>query len=355
MASTSHIGFMTRLGLVVAAPSWALAVAGDRRHPGRSGSDLMRAMGCLVLAGHLRGLVVALWLAISVDATLGFRTLSAVLSASLTMPLAFLVLSAGLLWLTAGKARHMGRAFDLAAVATVPLVLVLLVGISASLLVSSEHGAPMVGFGVLGLGFGWSGALVSLAVMPSRMAVSVAAVPTAAVLRRGRRAGAVVLAAIAVAVAAQALWVIEHRADLRPVTEAQPAPTISLPEIGRGGALQARVDVVSAARKRPVLVEFWATWCEICKRGLPHLEALRKAHPELEVRSINLDDPAKARQIFDDKGYGIQLLFDDAGAADRYGVAVLPHLVLIDSAGQVQQVIRGQPKDLEAVVRNARL
>ena len=152
LAGTGDPSFTTRLGLALVEPRWALAVAGDRRTPGRSGSDLMRVIGLLLLGGHLRGLVVALWLMGSVHAGLGLRTGGAVLSAALTTPLAFLVIAALLLWLGSGRARHLGRAFDLASVAVVPLLLVLLVGVAATQLFELEH-SRVLGTAILGLGF----------------------------------------------------------------------------------------------------------------------------------------------------------------------------------------------------------
>lgn len=362
--------FATRLGLALVEPRWAFAVAGDRRHPGRSGSDLMRVIGLLLAAGHLRGLVVAAWLAIGVHAGLGLRTGGAVLSAALTTPLAFLVIAAGALWLLGGKARQLGRAFDLACVAAVPLMLVLMVGVGLVQLLEL-HMVQLFGLAILGLGFGWAGALVTLALVTARARVSIAAVAPAAVLARGRRAGWAAVAVAAAMLALQLGWIALHVEELRPVVADEPAPGFALPEIGAGGALGARYAVTpgtagtssgtagttgtasgtaSPAAARPVVIDFWATWCGVCLRGLPQLEAFRRAHPEIDVVSVNLDDAAVARQLFDAKAYGMRLLFDDGVVSRRYNVSVLPHLVVIDRAGLVHAVKRGHPGDLEALM-----
>lgn len=351
-ASSSEPGFIARLGLAIIAPGWAISVAGDRRNPGRAGSDLMKVILMLLASAHLRGVVVAGWLTLGVSAQLGLRTLSAVFSSALTAPLAFLVIAAAVLWLVAGRARNLGRAFDLASVAAVPLILVLLVGVVVSSAMSwSTHARPMLGFGVLGLAFGWAGAVVSLALATARTRVSVASVPPPAVVRRGRRAGLAILAVVALAFASQAAWVGAHLDDLRPVVASQVAPAFALPAVGADGTLGARVDVTPGGR--PKLIEFWATWCGICVRGLPKLDAVRAAHPELDVITVNLDDAAHARRLLRDGGYGLSLLFDDAGVAERYNVASLPHLVLIGADGHVHEVQRGMPRDLEALVREA--
>jgi thiol-disulfide isomerase/thioredoxin len=352
-------GFAARVGLALLEPRWALAIAGDRRNPGRSGSDLMRVIGLLLLGGHLRGVVVAAWLAAGVDAALGLRTGAAVMSAALTTPLAFLVIAALVLWLAAGPARQLGRAFDLASVAAVPLLLVLMVGAGAMHLLELPR-MPGVSLAFLGLGFGWAGAVVALGLATARTRASVAAVAPAAVVGRGRRAGRVALGVAALLTALQLGWIATNLDELRPVVPADPAPAFALPEIGRGGALGPRYAVAPgqvtgavpgvAATARPIVLDFWATWCGVCLRGLPQLEAFRKAHPEIDFVSINLDDAVLARQIFDDRGYGMRLLFDDGLTSRRYNVSALPHLVVIDRDGRVHRVVRGHPGSLEALM-----
>lgn len=339
--------FTTRLGLALVEPRWAMAVAGDRHNPGRSGSDLMRVIGLVLLGGHLRGLMVALWLMVSVQAGLGLRTGGAVLSAALTTPLAFLVIAAGVLWLLSGKARHLGRAFDLASVAAVPLMLVLLAGVAATQLFELEH-SRVLGTAILGLGFGWAGALVALAIAAARMRITVGAVPPADVALRGRRAGIATLVFAAAVTLAQLGWIAAHVDELRPVSSSVPVPSFALPEVQESGGFGERYAVTPG--QKPILLDFWATWCSVCVRGLPALEALRKAHPEVEIISINLDDAASARRMFAAKGYGLRLLFDDGVIARRFGVSSLPHLVIIDSDGKISDVKVGHPGNLEALL-----
>jgi thiol-disulfide isomerase/thioredoxin len=166
---------------------------------------------------------------------------------------------------------------------------------------------------------------------------------------RGRRVGWGLLGVAAIFVTLQFAWILRNRDQLAPVTTERPAPSFALPEIGQGGSLLAAVEVAPGGRVK--VLEFWATWCAICIRGLPHLEALRKAHPEVDIITINLDDATKARRLFDDQAYGLRLLFDNRGIADRYGVSSLPHLVVIGRDGKVREVKRGGPGDLEALLK----
>jgi thiol-disulfide isomerase/thioredoxin len=218
---------------------------------------------------------------------------------------------------------------------------------------------PGLSLAILGLGFGWAGAVIALALATARVRVSVAAVAPAQVLARGRRAGRAALGVAAAMTALQLGWIAMHVDELRPVVPAEPAPAFALAEVGAGGALGKAYAVtpgkpataaagLAPSSARPIVIDFWATWCGICLRGLPQLEAFRKAHPEIDVVSINLDDAQLARQIFDEKGYGLRLLLDDGQVSQRYNVSALPHLVVIDRDGMVHAVVRGHPGDLEA-------
>jgi thiol-disulfide isomerase/thioredoxin len=129
------------------------------------------------------------------------------------------------------------------------------------------------------------------------------------------------------------------------------APEIALPRIGAGGALGERV-TLAASRGKITLLDFWATWCKPCLASMPRLDQVARAS-DVAVIAINLDDPAAARALFDQRGYAMTLVADDGDTSQRYRVTEIPHTVLIDRHGVVREVVRGA-SDLTAKIEAIR-
>jgi thiol-disulfide isomerase/thioredoxin len=345
--------FCSRIGLAIVKPRVALAVANDRRFAGRSGSDLIAMIVVLLLATQLRGLVASLWL-VEESFGLAMRGVLHVLTRSLVVDLAFLVVGALCLWALAGSRRNLGRAFDLACVAALPL---LLVDITATFVIRALD-APVpfaLQWGLTAVSWAWTGSLLALAVRSIRATPSRTATPKA-LLRVTRQVGWGVLATAAAGLAIQAVWIARHPDEVRPVVAGAPAPSFSLPRIvDREGRFGPRVEL-AASRGKITVVDFWATWCQPCVRSLPKLEALART-PDVEVIAIDLvsqDDPGEAFALFADRGYRMTLLADDGLVSARYNVGTIPHTVVIDREGKVHEVWRGAGMNLEAVVEQIR-
>jgi thiol-disulfide isomerase/thioredoxin len=341
-------GLLARLGLAIAYPRWALAIAADRRHAGRSGSDLIAAIALVVAATHLRGLATAAWLGGVVAPGLGVRAGVRVLSGALTVDLGLLVLGSIAVFALAGPRRSLGRAFDLACVAVLPL---LFVDLAASVAVRAADVAvpDAVSWLLTAVSYGWMGLVLALALRPARSASLRVPAPPAEVVTRARRVGWAITVLAVVGIAVQTGWIVKHLDLVKPMTTGEQAPAFALPEIDATGQLGAPV-ALSASRGKVTVVEFWATWCKVCLAAMPKVEKLARTRSDVSVITINLDDPARARAQFNERGYTIKLLADDGDVSQRYGVSVIPHTVVIDRHGVVRDVIRGTGTDLATVV-----
>jgi thiol-disulfide isomerase/thioredoxin len=326
--------FLSRLGLAIVRPRAAFALAADRDHAGRSGSDLLALILIVLVATQLRGIVGAIWLGSAVGGSLGMQAIVRVLTDALVIDLAFLVVGALVIWAASGPKRELGRAFDVACVAVLPLVFVDLVA-TVAVTALSVH-APTVALSIIA--YVWTAIWIILAVLEARSAPRMAE-PNRLATRTGWGIGAVVLVGLAV----QGIWLVNHLDSVRPMTQGQAAPTFTLPVIGTNTTFALEPGKVT-------VLDFWATWCNPCLKSLPSLEALHQKHPEIDVIAINLDDANDAAALFKEEGYTMTLVEGDPETSAQYGVDAIPHTVVIDRAGRVQRVLRGGHHDLESLV-----
>jgi thiol-disulfide isomerase/thioredoxin len=96
---------------------------------------------------------------------------------------------------------------------------------------------------------------------------------------------------------------------------------------------------------KPVLLNFWATWCTPCKVEMPWFQEFQQKYAAqgLEVVGINEDDDAKSPEIQDQikkvlerTGVNYTILMSDKKVGDAYGgLDVLPATFFIDRNGNI--------------------
>jgi peroxiredoxin len=101
---------------------------------------------------------------------------------------------------------------------------------------------------------------------------------------------------------------------------------------------------LSEWRGRPVLINFWATWCGPCEVEMPTIQAAYEAHQEngLMVLAIAVDDSAEnVQRFFDEHDLTFQPLMDDGNVSRVYQVFGLPTSFFVGSDGKIGAVHTG--------------
>ncbi|KIL38565.1 hypothetical protein SD70_25460 [Gordoniibacillus kamchatkensis] len=109
-------------------------------------------------------------------------------------------------------------------------------------------------------------------------------------------------------------------------------------------ALDGNTYQVGGARDKPLVLNFWATWCPPCKQEAPDLADLYDRYKDrVDFYGINLtqsDKLADVRQFVSDYRLTFPILLDKDGAvADKYKFVFIPTSYLIDRTGTVREVV----------------
>jgi len=118
------------------------------------------------------------------------------------------------------------------------------------------------------------------------------------------------------------------------------------------------VDLAQVVGKRPVLLEFWATWCTVCAGLMPKIQAAHAKYGDrvdfVEVAVAVNETRASVQRHADQHHYPFRFLWDATGAAVRaYQAPTTSYVVVVNAAGRVVYTGTGSDQDIEAAIRRA--
>ncbi|HEX3841096.1 MAG TPA: TlpA disulfide reductase family protein [Acidimicrobiales bacterium] len=175
--------------------------------------------------------------------------------------------------------------------------------------------------------------------------------------RRRRIASAGIL--VVVVIASIAIWQAESSSSpssSNPLVgrTGQPAPAVSLPSLSDLGQ---RVSLAAFLGK-PLVVNFWASWCIPCRTEMPLLEqAFQAEHGKVQFLGIDANDTQGAGRAFLDQVHvTYPAAFDANGAvATQFSLFGLPTTLFISPSGTIVGRYIGQlhPDTLQAALEEA--
>jgi cytochrome c biogenesis protein CcmG, thiol:disulfide interchange protein DsbE len=101
---------------------------------------------------------------------------------------------------------------------------------------------------------------------------------------------------------------------------------------------------LSQLRGKPVLLNFWATWCPPCVQEVPALVALQKQMGDkVTILAVSMDEDEDAYKAFTAKRMAGLLTVRDARkqSSAMYGTFAYPESFLIDKDGKIQRKFIG--------------
>ena len=127
----------------------------------------------------------------------------------------------------------------------------------------------------------------------------------------------------------------------------KPAPNFKLKD------LEGNYISLSSFRGKPVLINFWATWCGPCFSEMPHLQDVYDEWTDkgLVMLTINAGESAnKVTEFMQQYNFSFPVLLDlSSEAGTRYGVQYIPTTILIDREGIILAIKIGPFPDKDSI------
>jgi cytochrome c biogenesis protein CcmG, thiol:disulfide interchange protein DsbE len=128
------------------------------------------------------------------------------------------------------------------------------------------------------------------------------------------------------------VWRLTHQT--KPPKIGAPAPVFSLKRVGSSRTLN-----LASLRGKPVVLNFWASWCVPCKGEASMLESAWRQYRKQGVVFVGVDwhdVSGDARTFLARHGVTYPTVLDRSGnVADSYGISAVPETYFIDRKGRL--------------------
>lgn len=103
--------------------------------------------------------------------------------------------------------------------------------------------------------------------------------------------------------------------------------------------------------KKPVVLDFWASWCPNCQRDMPKLSKMYdKYSDDVEVIGINLrESTSTAKKFVDSRNISFPIVMDKGRVSQQYAVRYTNMHVLINTDGTIKRIIPGDIKETDII------
>ena len=100
---------------------------------------------------------------------------------------------------------------------------------------------------------------------------------------------------------------------------------------------------LSSFAGKPIVLNFWGTWCGYCKMEMPDFQDIHEKYPDVMFVMINYGDTIDtAKEYVKANGFTFPIFFDTTGkAVQTYGVTGFPSSFFINAQGELVAQARG--------------